>query len=90
MVHNGIIENHASLRDEQTDLGYRFTSETDTEVVVHQVHRYLDEGKDLLDAVRSTVIDLDGAYALGVVSGEESSRLIAARRGSPLVIGVGS
>ena len=57
---------------------------------VHQVHRYLDEGKDLLEAVRSTVNDLEGAYALGVVSGEASNRLIAARRGSPLVIGIGT
>lgn len=90
VVHNGIIENHASLRDEQVELGYQFTSETDTEVVVHQVHRYLDEGQDLLEAVRSTVTDLDGAYALGVVSREASNRLVAARRGSPLVIGIGS
>ena len=90
VVHNGIIENHASLRDEQAALGYKFTSQTDTEVVVHQVHRYLDEGKDLLEAVRSTVNDLEGAYALGVVSGEASNRLIAARRGSPLVIGIGT
>ena len=90
VVHNGIIENHASLRDEQAALGYKFTSQTDTEVVVHQVHRYLDEGKDLLEAVRATVTDLEGAYALGVVSGDASNRLIAARRGSPLVIGIGS
>lgn len=88
VVHNGIIENHTLLRDEQSHLGYQFTSETDTEVVVHQVHRYLDLGNDLLEAVKSTVSDLDGAYALGVVSGAECDRLIAARRGSPLVIGI--
>ena len=90
VVHNGIIENHDLLRDQQSELGYQFTSETDTEVVVHQVHRYLDMGKDLLDAVKSTVGDLDGAYALGVVSGEQYDRLVAARRGSPLVIGIGT
>ena len=90
VVHNGIIENHDLLRDQQSELGYQFTSETDTEVVVHQVHRYLDMGKDLLDAVKSAVGDLDGAYALGVVSGEQYDRLVAARRGSPLVIGIGT
>ena len=58
--------------------------------MVHQVHRHLDEGKDLLDAVRSTVSDLEGAYALGVASGEASDRLVAARWGSPLVIGMGT
>ena len=89
VVHNGIIENHEQLRAEQQALGYAFTSETDTEVIVHQIHRYLDEGQELLDAVRSTVGDLEGAYALGVVSSVDPGRLIAARRGSPLVIGVG-
>ena len=89
VVHNGIIENHESLRQQQKAAGYRFTSETDTETVVHQVHHYLEQGKDLLDAVRATVADLEGAYALGVVSTAEPERLIAARLGSPLVIGVG-
>ena len=89
VVHNGIIENHAELRAEQTDLGYRFTSETDTEVVVHQIHRYLDEGFALVEAVRHAVADLDGAYALGVVGRDEPGRMVAARRGSPLVIGLG-
>ncbi|MGB0723070.1 MAG: glutamine--fructose-6-phosphate transaminase (isomerizing) [Gammaproteobacteria bacterium] len=89
LVHNGIIENHETLRAEQTQLGYVFTSQTDTEVVVHQVHRYLQTGVDLFDAVRATLIDLEGAYALGVISNSEPGRLIAARKGSPLVIGVG-
>ncbi len=89
VVHNGIIENHAELRAEQCALDYRFTSATDTEVVVHQVHRYLGAGLDLLAAVRSAVGDLDGAYALGVMSRDEPGRLLAARSGSPLVIGVG-
>ena len=84
VVHNGIIENHEQLRAEQQALGYAFTSETDTEVIVHQIHRYLDEGQELLEAVRSTVGDLEGAYALGVVSSVDPGRLIAARRGSPL------
>ncbi|MCI0400561.1 MAG: glutamine--fructose-6-phosphate transaminase (isomerizing) [Gammaproteobacteria bacterium] len=89
LVHNGIIENHEELRAQQLALGYEFTSETDTEVVVNQVHHHATGGKDLLEAVMDTVAELDGAYALGVISRSEPQRLIAARRGSPLVIGVG-
>jgi glutamine---fructose-6-phosphate transaminase (isomerizing) len=89
LVHNGIIENHDQLREQQKLAGYRFTSQTDTEVIVHQIHHYLDLGQDLLVAVQSTVADLDGAFALGVISRDEPGRLIAARRGSPLVIGLG-
>ena len=90
LVHNGIIENHDALRSEQERAGYRFTSETDTEVIVHQIHHYLDQGQDLLQAVRSAVGDLEGAFALGIISKDEPGRLIAARRGSPLVIGLGT
>ncbi len=90
VVHNGIIENHETLREAQTKAGYEFTSQTDTEVIVHQVYQHhIEEGKDLLTAVKDTLKDLEGAYALGVVSNKEKDRLIAARRGSPLVIGVG-
>ena len=88
LVHNGIIENHDALRASQEQAGYRFTSETDTEVIVHQIHHYLDQGQDLLQAVRSAAGDLEGAFALGVISKDEPGRLIAARRGSPLVIGL--
>jgi glucosamine--fructose-6-phosphate aminotransferase (isomerizing) len=88
LVHNGIIENHDVLRERQKKAGYRFTSQTDTEVVVHQIHRYLEQGQDLLAAVQSALKDLEGAYALGVISRDEPGRLIAARRGSPLVIGL--
>jgi glucosamine--fructose-6-phosphate aminotransferase (isomerizing) len=88
VVHNGIIENHDDLRARQQQEGYRFTSQTDTEVIVHQIHFYLDQGQDLLAAVSSTVSDLEGAFALGVISKDEPGRLIAARRGSPLVIGI--
>ncbi len=87
VVHNGIIENHAMLREQQTQ--FLFTSETDTEVIVHQIYHYLDSGKDLFKAVQATLEELDGAYALGVVSITDPGRLIAARRGSPLVIGLG-
>jgi glucosamine--fructose-6-phosphate aminotransferase (isomerizing) len=89
VVHNGIIENHQTLRDAQSQLGYAFTSDTDTEVVVHQVHQHLEQGMDLLQAVRATTLDLDGAYALGVIATDQPDHLIAARLGSPLVIGVG-
>ncbi len=89
VVHNGIIENHEALRAQQREHGYEFTSETDTEVVVHQVYHYLDQGKDLLAAVTATVGDLQGAYALGVITSQENGRIVATRRGSPLVIGVG-
>jgi len=89
VVHNGIIENHESLRTDQKAQGYAFTSDTDTEVIAHQVHHHLDADHDLLTAVQHTCKDLEGAYALGVVSISEPGRLIAARRGSPLVIGIG-
>ncbi|MDQ1363603.1 MAG: hypothetical protein QG652_1465, partial [Pseudomonadota bacterium] len=89
VVHNGIIENHAELRHKQKDLGYVFTSETDTEVVAHQVEFYKKQGNDLLAAVNRAIADFEGAYALGVVATDEPDRLIATRSGSPLVIGIG-
>ncbi len=89
IVHNGIIENHELLRKTQTEHGHAFTSETDTEVIVHQIFDYLKSGKGLFDAVRATVEDLEGAYALGVISHTDEGRIIATRRGSPLVVGVG-
>ncbi|MBI5460691.1 MAG: glutamine--fructose-6-phosphate transaminase (isomerizing) [Gammaproteobacteria bacterium] len=89
VVHNGIIENHEELRARQRAQGFVFTSETDTEVIVHQVYHYLEQGKDLLAAVQATLAELHGAYALGVVSKTEPGRLVVARRGSPLVIGLG-
>ena len=88
VVHNGIIENFEILKAAQGDR-FTFTSETDTEVVVHQLCHYLEKTGDLLAAVRATVGDLEGAYALGVISPADPQRLIAARRGSPLVIGIG-
>ena len=87
LVHNGTIENHESLRLAQDD--YQFTSETDTETVVHQVCNYLDKGQSLFDAVRATAKDIQGAYALGVISPQEPELMIAACHGSPLVIGIG-
>lgn len=89
IVHNGIIENHGALRQNQRDAGFRFTSETDTEVAAHQIEYYLNRDADLLEAVKHAVADFDGAYALGVITTSDSGRLVATRRGSPLVIGVG-
>jgi glucosamine--fructose-6-phosphate aminotransferase (isomerizing) len=87
LVHNGIIENHESLRDALSEQGYEFVSETDTEVIAHLVHS-LYSG-DLLHAVREAVKSLHGAYAIAAFSREEPARLIGTRVGSPLVIGIG-
>lgn len=89
IVHNGIIENFETLRGNLKKSGYLFDSETDTESVVHTIDAYLKQDQDLLKAVISTIDDLEGAYALGVIRANEPNRLIAARKGSPLVIGVG-
>jgi glucosamine--fructose-6-phosphate aminotransferase (isomerizing) len=89
VVHNGIIENHEELREELKSAGYVFTSETDTEVIAHRVHRHLQTLRDLFKAVRATVAELEGAYALAVVSEDDPERLILAREGCPVVIGLG-
>lgn len=89
IVHNGIIENFEALRDEQKAAGFEFTSETDTEVIAHQISRYYEPGGDLLAAVHKAIQDLRGAYALGVVARDCPDTLVIAREGSPLVIGKG-
>ncbi len=89
VVHNGIIENHEQLRSRQLANGYEFTSETDTEVIVHEIYHNLDKEKSLLDAVKETMKALQGAFALGVISTEHPDTMIACRKGNPLVIGVG-
>ncbi|WP_305909733.1 glutamine--fructose-6-phosphate transaminase (isomerizing) [Methylomarinum sp. Ch1-1] len=89
VVHNGIIENHDQLRTSLKENGYRFTSETDTEVIVHKIHDQLEKNPNLLTAVQKAVSSLDGAYALGVVNKDQPDTLVACRKGSPLVIGVG-
>ncbi|MBD8531782.1 MULTISPECIES: glutamine--fructose-6-phosphate transaminase (isomerizing) [unclassified Massilia] len=87
LVHNGIIENHDELRRELTELGYVFTSQTDTEVIAHLVdHMY---NGDLFDTVQQAVKRLHGAYAIAVFAREEPHRVVAARQGSPLILGVG-
>jgi glucosamine--fructose-6-phosphate aminotransferase (isomerizing) len=89
VVHNGIIENHGELRAELEAKGYRFTSETDTEVIAHLLGALLEENPDLVAAVRAACARLVGAYALAVVSPDDPDRMVVARAGSPLVIGVG-
>lgn len=89
VVHNGIIENYKELRDELITQGYKFESETDTEVIVHLIEANLSASSNLIDAVRISVKQLKGAYALGVISKDNPDQLVCAREGSPLVIGVG-
>lgn len=95
IVHNGIIENYETLRDQLREKGFIFTSDTDTEVIVHLIASFINEQRDqqsepsLLKAVQSTMLLLEGAYALGVISCDFPDQIIAARKGSPLVIGVG-
>ena len=89
VVHNGIIENHEALRSELQAEGYTFISATDTEVVAHLVHFYSRQAPSLLKAVKQSIARLEGAYALAVMSADEPRTLIGARKGSPLVLGVG-
>lgn len=89
VVHNGIIENYALLKERQLAVGYTFTSETDTEVVAHEIHQHRQSSDSLFIAVSRAVKEFQGAYALGVIAADDPDTLIAARRGSPLVIGVG-
>ena len=89
LVHNGIIENFKTLRDELEDCGYEFESNTDSEVVAHLIDRCMEDEEDLLEAVARAVRRLDGAYALGVICRDDPQRVVAARAGSPLVVGVG-
>ena len=89
VVHNGIIENYQELKKTQLAGGYKFTSETDTEVVAHAIHEQLEATDDLFKAVRQAITEFEGAYALGVIATNDPDTLIAARKGSPLVIGVG-
>jgi glutamine---fructose-6-phosphate transaminase (isomerizing) len=89
IVHNGIIENHEVLRADLKGLGYTFTSETDTEVIAHRIHLHLASSTDLFEAVRKTVADLQGAYALAVISESDPECVVVAREGCPVVIGLG-
>ena len=89
VVHNGIIENFEELRSSLQAKGYAFTSETDTEAIAHLLHDKLKTIPDLFDAVRATIAELIGAYAIGVLSETDPNRAIVARKGSPLLLGIG-
>ena len=89
VVHNGIIENHEALREQLKALGYSFSSDTDTEVIAHLLTHKLTEQPDLTAALKATVKELHGAYGLAVINAQQPDRLVAARSGSPLVIGLG-
>src|SRR5882672_7079978 len=87
VVHNGIIENYEELRAELKAKGYAFDSQTDTEVIAHLVHSHYDG--DLSLAVRRAVKRLAGAYAIAVVAKSQPGRVVGARAGNPLVVGIG-
>ena len=89
IVHNGIIENYQELRDDLKSKGYEFTSDTDTEVVAHRIHHHRKSTDDLVAAVTATVAELEGAFALVVMSANDPEMLVLARQGCPVVIGLG-
>ena len=89
VVHNGIIENHEQLRTELKSNGYEFSSQTDTEVIVHLIHREVEKAGDYLQGVKNSVALLDGAYAIAILNTELPDRMVAVRKGSPLLVGLG-
>lgn len=89
VVHNGIIENFAEIRAKQEGLGYDFHSDTDTEVIAARIHHFLEQGASLVEAVRSTTGELEGAYAIGVIDTADPNRIVGARMGPPLLVGIG-
>ena len=89
LVHNGIIENHEKLKTELQDFGYGFSSDTDSETIVHLIHYYKESGEDLLSATRHAMSRLEGAFAISVMARDEANLIIVARQGCPVVIGLG-
>lgn len=89
LVHNGIIENHEAQRERLIELGYAFTSQTDTEVIAHLVHHYRAQDMDLLAALQCAVKELEGAYALAIIDKGSPERMVVARMGCPLLVGLG-
>ena len=89
LVHNGIIENHEAQRERLTQLGYVFESQTDTEVITHLIHHHQTQGLDLLAALQAAVRELEGAYARAVIDKSDPERMVVARMGCPLLIGLG-
>jgi glucosamine--fructose-6-phosphate aminotransferase (isomerizing) len=89
VVHNGIIENHEEMRRKLKEMGYAFVSETDSEVIAHLIHSHARRGMSLLTAVRSSVAELQGAYAIAVIDESDKNRMAVARMGAPLLLGLG-
>jgi glucosamine--fructose-6-phosphate aminotransferase (isomerizing) len=89
VVHNGIIENHDEMRGKLRAQGYEFTSDTDTEVIAHLIHSLVAKGYGLFEAVRASTAMLEGAYAIAVIHEPDTTRLVVARRGVPLLLGLG-
>lgn len=89
VVHNGIIENNSKIKEVLMAEGYTFKSDTDTEVIPHLIHKFMKEGMDLEHAVRKTIEILDGAYAIAVISSKEPDKIVATRKDSPLIVGIG-
>ncbi|HEX9860238.1 MAG TPA: glutamine--fructose-6-phosphate transaminase (isomerizing) [Nitrospirota bacterium] len=89
VVHNGIIENYMQLKEKLAANGHKFSSETDTEVIAHLIQSYVEKGGGLVKAVRKAIQELKGSYAIGVLKEDEPDLLVAARSGSPLVVGLG-
>ena len=88
VVHNGIIENHESIRARLTSRGYEFSSETDTEVIAHLLHALMEEGRGLFDAITAATAELRGAFAIAALSEREPATVAGVRRGAPLLLGV--
>ena len=90
IIHNGIIENYSKLKTQLESEGYTFKSETDTEVLVNLIDKYFNDGVSLFEAVRIALNKVEGAYGIGVIARDEPDKIIVAKKGSPLVIGVGN
>ena len=90
VVHNGIIENYVALKNDQKKLGYEFKSETDTEVIAHAIDYAIKSSKTLIESVQKVVKSFEGSYGLGIMSSKFPDQIIATRKGSPLVLGIGS
>ena len=89
VVHNGIIENYIELKNNQINQGYEFTSDTDTEVIAHAVDSQMNSSKTLIESVQKAIKSFEGSYGLGIISSNYPDQVIATRKGSPLVIGIG-
>ena len=89
VVHNGIIENYIELKNNQINQGYEFTSDTDTEVIAHAIDSQMNSSKSLIESVQKAIRSFEGSYGLGIISSNYPDQVIATRRGSPLVIGIG-